>query len=77
MGRGFGECRNVGNGYPGVVVSCVHVAHACPDGNLGAGTDAGVLLKEGSTGNLQPGTEKVGVEVGSARYGGLHVEAAG
>ena len=56
-------------------MSRVHVAHAYPDGDLGAGADAGVLLKERSTGDLQPGAEKVGVEVGAAGYGGLHVEA--
>ena len=74
-GWGSGELRDVGDGYPVVVMSCMHVAHACPDGDLGAGADPGVLLKEGSAGDLQPGAEKVGVEIGAASYGGLHVEA--
>ena len=56
-------------------MSRVHVAHACPDGDLSAGADPGVLLKEWSAGDLQPRAEKVGVEVGAAGYGGLRVEA--
>ena len=53
----------------------MHVPHAGPDGNLGAGADTGVLLEEGSPGDLEPCAEKVGVDVGAAGYGGLHVEA--
>ena len=56
-------------------MSCVHVAHGYPDGDLDAGADARVLLKEGSTDDLQGGSEQVGVEDSTAGYGGLHVKA--
>jgi len=53
----------------------VHVAHTGPDGNLGAGADARVLLEEGSPGDLQLCAEKVGVDIGPAGYGGLYIES--
>ena len=74
-GRGRSESRDVRHGNPVVVVPRVHVSHACPDGDLGARADAGVLLEEGRPSDLQVDAEQIRVEVCAARDGSLHVEA--
>ncbi len=51
----------------------MQVAHPGPDGDLGAGAYAGVLLQIRGSGDLEIYSEQVGVEGRAARDGGLHV----
>ena len=68
-----GEPRDVGHRDPVVAVSGVQVAHAGPNGDLGAGAHTGVLLQIRGSGDLEIYSEQVGVEGGTACDGGLHV----
>ena len=74
-GRGRSESSDIRHGNPVVVVPRVHVSHTCPDGDLGARADTGVLLEESCTSDLQVDAEQIRVEVCAARDGSLHVEA--
>ena len=70
--RRGGEPGDVRHGHPVVPVARVHVAHAGPDGDLGACADAGVLLEIRGAGDFKVHAEQVGVERGAAGDGGLH-----
>ena len=72
-GRWGGEPCDVSNGDPVVAVSGMHVPHAGPNGDLGAGADAGVLLEIGGPRDLEVYAEEVRLKRGAAGDGGLHI----
>ena len=74
--RRGGKPRDVGYRNPVVAVSGVHVPHAGPDGDLGAGADAGVLLEIRNPRDLEVYAEEVDLERRATRDGGFHVRPA-